>query len=630
MVNLDIVAILVPLLPLAGSLLLAALRRRIPATLAGGIATALLATAFVFSLILFQVFDPATGGHTVVLFDWIRASGIDVPFALRIDALSITMMLIITGIGSLIHLYSIGYMHGDERAPTFFAQLQLFSFAMLLLVMGSNLLITFIGWEGVGLCSYLLIGFWHKVPAYNYAARKAFVMNRIGDVAMVLAMALLISSFGTLEYVTILEQAGGQDVNSTVMTFLTLLLFLGATGKSAQVPLFTWLPDAMAGPTPVSALIHAATMVTAGIFLVVRFSGLFELAAFTRDIILLTGTITAMMAASIGLFQNDIKKVLAYSTVSQLGYMFVALGMGAYSVAMFHVTTHAFFKALLFLGAGSVIHSLGGEQDIRRMGGLRGRIKITYWTFLMGTLAISGFPLMSGFFSKDLILAHAFQRSPWLFLVLLIGALLTTYYMFRLLFLVFFGTYRGTGHPHESPAIMTVPLMILAVLSVIGGALYLPHLFGGHEAMKHYLASAAEGIGMEALRLPASTEWTLMGITTGMVVATILLAHAHFVRRTSTVARAGRLPAYQRIPAEGWYVDELYAYLFEKPYSWMGHKLFTVGEQRMLAPLVNGIGGVALRVGILVRRIQTGNASFHLLAMVAGIIGFLIIIILNN
>jgi len=627
--NSDLLAILVPVLPLVGAIILAAMRRKLSATIAGSLATALIASSFVASIVLFLGFDASTGGRTVQILDWINVGGMNIPLALRIDALSLTMMLIVTGIGSLIHLYSIGYMHDDERAPTFFAQLNLFSFAMLMLVMGSNFLITFIGWEGVGLCSYLLIGFWYTKPDYNYAARKAFVMNRIGDVGMVLGMVLLFQRFGTLEYASIMDMAtGGMD--DPLMIAATLFLFIGATGKSAQLPLFTWLPDAMAGPTPVSALIHAATMVTAGIFLIVRSSVLFELAPFTKDIILWTGTATALIAASVGLFQNDIKKVLAYSTVSQLGYMFVALGMGAYSAAMFHVTTHAFFKALLFLGAGSVIHALGGEQDIRKMGGLKGSIKITFITFFVGTIAISGLPLMSGFFSKDLIMAYGFQRSPVLFGLLLFGALLTTFYMFRLLFLVFYGTYRGKAHPHESPLTMTVPLMILAVLSVIGGLLDLPHLFGGHEPMKHFLETAAEAIRYENLELSASTEWVLMGLTTVLVFATIAFAFGRFAKRTTLEGAEADMPFFKRLIAQRWRLDELYAALFERPYGWLSTHLFSTVERRLMVPVMNGVGEAALAMGAVVRKLQTGNTSFHLLAMLFGMIIFLLITLLSN
>ena len=624
----DLLAALVPALPLVGAVILASLRRKLSANVAGGLATAMVAGAFVASVMLFMGYDASIGGRTVKLLDWISIGGMEIPLALRIDALSLTMMLIVTGIGSLIHLYSIGYMHEDERAPTFFAQLNLFSFAMLMLVMGSNFLITFIGWEGVGLCSYLLIGFWYKTPEYNYAARKAFVMNRIGDVGMVLAMVLLFQRYGTLEYASIMNVASG--VNDPLLIAATLFLFIGATGKSAQIPLFTWLPDAMAGPTPVSALIHAATMVTAGIFLIVRSSVLFELAPLTQDVILWIGTATALIAASIGLFQNDIKKVLAYSTVSQLGYMFVALGLGSYSAAMFHVTTHAFFKAVLFLGAGSVIHALGGEQDIRKMGGLKGHIKITYFTFLAGTAAIAGLPLLSGFFSKDLILAFAFQHSPVIFGLLLFGALLTTFYMFRLLFLVFYGSYRGNAHPHESPLTMTIPLMVLAVLSVVGGVLNLPHLFGGHEPMKHFLETAVDGIRFEHLELSAMTEIILMSITTILVGIVIYIAHGRFAKKATLEGNEADMPFFKRLIAQRCRIDELYRSLFEKPYAWLSTNLFAVAEKKVMVPIMTGVGDAATRVGDVVRKVQTGNASFHLLAMLCGLILFLVITLMSN
>ncbi|MBL0036176.1 MAG: NADH-quinone oxidoreductase subunit L [Flavobacteriales bacterium] len=613
---------LVPLLPLLGAIIIATFRRSLKGNSAGMLGTLTIGSAFALSVMLFLGHDPATGPQIAHLFDWIHIGGMNIPFAFQVDALSLTMMLIVTGVGTLIHLYSIGYMHDDARVSTFFALLNLFTFAMLVLVMGANYVMTFIGWEGVGLCSYLLIGFWYTTPAYNYAARKAFVMNRIGDQGFVLGLAWLFSLTGTLNFNEVFDKASSLD--TATLTGITLLLFVGAIGKSAQLPLFTWLPDAMAGPTPVSALIHAATMVTAGIYLIVRSSVLFELAPFTQDVILYTGLITALVAATIGVFQNDIKKVLAYSTVSQLGYMFVALGLGAYSAGLFHVTTHAFFKALLFLGAGSVIHALGGEQDIRKMGGLKGSIKVTYVTFLLGTLAISGLFPFSGFFSKDAILAHAFDRSPVLYALLLGGALITTFYMFRLLFLTFFGSYRGDKHPHESPAVMTVPLMVLAVLSVVGGLLNLPHVFGGHEPMKHYLESAAEGVSSEYLHLSATTEWTLMGLSTVLVLLVIFIAYGRFAKKATLDPEADQLSFFPRLFARKWYIDELYEMLFEKPYGWFSSKFSSIGEDRVMVPLMNGAGRVTQKAGQVLRLVQTGNMSFYLFAMVAGIIVFLI------
>jgi NADH-quinone oxidoreductase subunit L len=623
MVKTDLLALLVPALPLLGAIIIGFGRRRLKGNTAGMLGTAMVALGFVASLLLFLGHDGET--HIVHLFSWIHVGAMDIPFAFQIDALSLWMMLIVTGIGTLIHLYSIGYMHDDPRVATFFAQLNLFSFSMLLLVMGANFLVTFIGWEGVGLCSYLLIGFWYTTPEFNYAGRKAFVMNRIGDIGMVLAMALMFYQFGTLNYVDVMKQGGMMATGNPLIVTATLLLFLGATGKSAQLPLLTWLPDAMAGPTPVSALIHAATMVTAGIFLVVRSSVLFQLAPYTQDIILWVGVATALFGATVGLFQNDIKKVLAYSTVSQLGYMFAALGVGAYSAGMFHVTTHAFFKALLFLGAGSVIHALGGEQDIRKMGGLKGVTKTTYMTFLIATLAIAGIPPLSGFFSKDGILASTFAESPLAYGVLVFAAMLTAFYMFRLLFLTFFGTYRGKAHPHESPKVMTVPLMVLAVLSAIGGALNIPHIFGGHDWLKTFLGTAADGIGMEHLELSANTEWMLMALSTTLVVLTIWYTWTLFGKKTTLDGDTADMPFLKRLIAKRWMLDELYASLFEKPYGWISKHFFSIGETKVAVPLTVGTGKAALGLGEWLRKVQTGNTSFYLFGMMAGVVILLII-----
>jgi NADH-quinone oxidoreductase subunit L len=623
MVKTELLALLVPALPLFGAFAIGFGRNRLKGNSAGLLGTALVAISFVCSLLLFLGHDGTA--HIVKAFNWIDVGGMHIPFAFQIDTLSLWMMLIVTGIGSLIHLYSIGYMHDDPRVATFFAQLNLFSFSMLLLVMGSNFLVTFIGWEGVGLCSYLLIGFWYTNPDFNYAGRKAFVMNRIGDIGMVLAMSLLFLQFGTLNYAEIGAQAGSFSTGNPLIFGATLLLFLGATGKSAQLPLLTWLPDAMAGPTPVSALIHAATMVTAGIFLVVRSSVLFELAPYTQDIILWVGVATALFGATVGLFQNDIKKVLAYSTVSQLGYMFAALGVGAYSAGMFHVTTHAFFKALLFLGAGSVIHALGGEQDIRKMGGLKNTTKTTYITFLVATLAIAGIPPLSGFFSKDGILASTFAQSPAAYAVLVFAAMLTAFYMFRLLFLTFFGTYRGSAHPHESPKVMTVPLMVLAVLSAIGGLLNIPHVFGGNEWLKHLLAQAAEAVGAEHLELSANTEWTLMALSTALVLLTIWYTWTLFGKRTTLDGEPADMPFLKRLIAKRWMLDELYAALFEKPFGWLSRHLFSFGESKMAVPLTVGTGKTTLGFSELLRKFQTGNTSFYLFGMMVGVVVLLII-----
>lgn len=623
MVRTELLATLVPALPLIGTFIAGFGRRKLSAYGAGGLATALVAASFLCSLLLFLGHDGQT--HIVHLFNWISVGTMNIPFAFQIDALSLWMMLIVTGIGSLIHLYSIGYMHDDPRVATFFAQLNLFTFSMLLLVMGSNFLVTFIGWEGVGLCSYLLIGFWYTNPAYNYAGRKAFVMNRIGDVGMVLAMTLLFHLFGTLNYAEIMDKAGALSPGHPLIVGATLLLFLGATGKSAQLPLLTWLPDAMAGPTPVSALIHAATMVTAGLFLVVRSSVLYELAPYTQSIVLWVGVATALFGATVGLFQNDIKKVLAYSTVSQLGYMFAAAGAGAYSWGMFHVTTHAFFKALLFLGAGSVIHALGGEQDIRRMGGLKGTTKTTYITFLVATLAIAGIPPLSGFFSKDGILAATFAANPLAYGLLVFAAMLTAFYMFRLLFLTFFGTYRGSAHPHESPRVMTVPLVVLAVLSAAGGVLNLPHVFGGHQWLQHFLAPAADGLANEQLELPASTEWGLMALSTVLVLLTIWYTWTLFGKKTTLDGEPAEMPFLKRLIAKRWMLDELYAALFEKPFSWISRHFFSIGETKVAVPLTAGTGRAAHGLAEWMRKLQTGETGFYLFGMMIGVVVLLLI-----
>ncbi len=460
---------LIPLIPFAGFLINGLGFKRIPKSLVPIIGTG--ASLLSFICVLYMYFQFSGEPIVVKLFDWISVGTWSIGFSFQIDQLSLIMLLVITGVGTLIHGYSAGYMKHDEGYGKFFAYLNLFLFSMILLVLGGNYLMMFIGWEGVGLCSYLLIGFWNKNTNYANAARKAFIMNRIGD----LGIFLLLSTFGSVEYGEVFQSALGFEVGTPIITYITLALFVGAMGKSAQIPLFTWLPDAMAGPTPVSALIHAATMVTSGIYMIVRSNVLYTLAPFTLEVVAWVGLATALLGALIGLYQNDIKKVLAYSTVSQLGYMFIGLGVMAYSSGLFHVLTHAFFKALLFLGAGSVIHAISDDQDIRNMGGLWGKIKITAVTFLIGTIAISGIPPFAGFFSKDEILAHTFEHNKLMWILALAGSFITAFYMFRLFFVTFTGKFRGSAeqehHLHESPASMTIPLIILAGLSIVGGFL---------------------------------------------------------------------------------------------------------------------------------------------------------------
>ena len=484
------------MLPLLGFIILGLGYRGIPKKPASLIGPGTVLVSFILSAIVlltsYSKFNVQYSIFNIQYFKWISIGTVSLPFEFLIDPLSILMMLIITGVGFLIHVYSIGYMSHDQGFNRFFAYMNLFVFFMLILVMGGNYVVMFIGWEGVGLCSYLLIGFWFKNQQFNNAAKKAFIMNRIGDLGFLLGMFLIFMTFGSFGYASVFEQAKIMQPGSGSIVAITLLLFVGAVGKSAQIPLYTWLPDAMAGPTPVSALIHAATMVTAGVYMVARSSVLYVLAPETMQIMGITAMATMLLAAVIAIFQNDIKKILAYSTISQLGYMFLALSVGAFTGAMFHLMTHAFFKALLFLGAGSVIHALEGEQDIMRMGGLRKSLPKTYWTFLIGTLAIAGLPPLSGFFSKDEILSAVFSNGLPMWILAVSVTMMTAFYMFRLLFLTFFGTNRSS-HPqsikiHESPSVMTIPLMVLAFLAFFGGLLNIPGIMGGSERLKEFLA----------------------------------------------------------------------------------------------------------------------------------------------
>jgi NADH-quinone oxidoreductase subunit L len=619
---------LVPAFPLIGFLITGLASKRLKQNSAGILASVMVGLSFLVTVVLyFALRSSGQESATVTLFNWISVGKMNIPFAFLIDHLSLTMMMIVTGVGALIHIYSIGYMHGDDHVNSFFSQMNLFTFSMLLLVMGANYLVLFIGWEGVGLCSYLLIGFWFKNPSFNYAARKAFVMNRIGDLGFILGIILLFITFKSVTFSEIFSQAAVLQTGSTAITLITMFLLVGAIGKSAQIPLFTWLPDAMAGPTPVSALIHAATMVTAGIYMIARSGILYNLAPITLTVITVIGLATAIMAAIIGLKQNDIKKVLAYSTVSQLGYMFLALGLGAYSTAVFHLTTHAFFKALLFLGAGSVIHAMGGEQDIRRMGGLRKKMPLTYFTFLAATLAISGIPPFSGFFSKDLILAKAFENNPVLYILALGGALLTCFYMFRLLYLVFFGEQRLDGvHPHESPKVMTVPLVILSVLSVFGGFLNIPELFGGQLSFTGFLQSSLSEVASG--EISHATEFWLIIISVLLLFGVIGIAYRIYIKKAlipakddAPISRVGKMVYHK------FYLDEIYAFLFEKPFGYLSDFFFKRVEYPVIDRSVDGIGAITSRLGTLTRKLQKGNMSFYLFAMVAGILLFIVFIL---
>jgi NADH-quinone oxidoreductase subunit L len=585
---------LIPLFPLVGFLLNGLFRNSLSRPATAVIGSGVILASFVVSLLLFLEVKKGNTG-VVNLFPFIEAGRLSIPFAFLIDQLSTIFLLIITGVGFLIHVYSSSYMK-EETAPhyaRYFSYLNLFVFSMLLLVMGANYVILFIGWEGVGLCSYLLIGYWFKTTEYNNAARKAFIMNRIGDLGFLIAIFWLIAKLGTVTFMTP-EQTGVFDlaVASTSkltaldITGITLLLFVGATGKSAQIPLYTWLPDAMAGPTPVSALIHAATMVTAGIYMVARSNILYTMSPVSQTVVAVVGLATAVFAATIALKQNDIKKVLAYSTVSQLGYMFLGLGVGAYTGAVFHVMTHAFFKALLFLGAGSVIHAMHHEQDIRKMGGLKRYLPITHITFLLGCIAIAGIPPFSGFFSKDEILAHAFAANPVYYAIGAAGALLTAFYMFRLYASTFLGSFRGTEdqkhHLHESPAAMTIPLIVLAILSVVGGWIGIPEvLMKGAHSLEHFLdpifaASTNYKNAHDEIHHPShSTEYLLMAITVIGAAAAIFVATARYRRNPEL----GEPRGFGAVLANKWYVDEIYNTIIVRPMNWLAKKLNTWVER---------------------------------------------------
>lgn len=627
---------LVPLLPLLGFIIIGLGRNVLSKPLIGILGSGVVLGAFLVSAFIFGDVYAArqageAGSFTVNVFDWFRAGNLHIAVSFLVDPLSAIMLLIVTGIGFLIHLYSIGYMQKDEGFGKFFSYLNLFVFFMLLLVLGSNYVVMFIGWEGVGLCSYLLIGFWFKNKSYASAAKKAFVMNRIGDLGFLLAAFLIFATFGTLEFAGIFPKAATMVSGDGMLLMITLLLFVAATGKSAQIPLFTWLPDAMAGPTPVSALIHAATMVTAGIYMIARSNILFTLSPVTMQIVAAIGICTALLAAAIAVTQNDIKKVLAYSTVSQLGYMFLGLGVGAFTGAFFHVITHAFFKALLFLGAGSVIHAMSNEQDMRSMGGLKKHLPITYATMLIGTIAIAGIPPLSGFFSKDEILAHAFAESPVLWVLGLIAAFFTAFYMFRMLFLTFFGKFRGTqvqaDHLHESPLSMTLPLIILAVLSAVGGFLNVPSALGGNYGLGEFLAPVfADSVSHTgAFHLDHSTEYILMAASAIAALAMAFFAYKKYVTSHRVPQPEGaKMGLLAKLSYNKFYVDEIYDALVVKPLDNLSVFFHRFVDRWLIDGLVNGVGRLTVESGKYLRLLQSGNVGFYVFMMVIGIVALLI------
>ena len=563
------------------------------------------------------------------LFDWINVGKINVGISYLIDQLSIIFILVITGVGALIHLYSTGYMKGDPGYTRFFTYLNLFIVMMLQLVMADNYLLTFLGWEGVGLCSYLLIGFWFEENKNNDAAKKAFIVNRIGDFGFLVAMGVMLVAFGSLNFSDVFASASGMASGSTTLVIITMMLFLGCTGKSAQIPLYIWLPDAMAGPTPVSALIHAATMVTSGIYLVARSNILFALSPATLMVISIVAICTAILAAIIALFQNDIKKVLAYSTVSQLGYMFLGLGVGAFSAGVFHVLTHAFFKACLFLGSGAVIHAMHHEQDMQKMGGLKKYLPITFATFLIATLAIAGIPPFAGFFSKDEILWKAFsQGSTLLWALGAFGALMTAFYMFRAVYLTFYGKERFDAHhhpPHEVGASMWIPLVVLAALSILGGFLGVPKILGGGESIGSWLepiVGKGEEIALRSRVLQGEgMEITLMIISVAIAVIGILVATRYYKMKATLADKEKKIGGFYKLATNKFYVDEIYDTTIIQPtYKLSNSFLYKIVDVKIIDGIINGSAATVDWISGTIRKIQTGIVQNYAVMIVVGIL----------
>ena len=639
---------LIPFFPLFGAIFNGLFGKKIKnEAVIGGIATGLMLLSFlVAAQNFFRLLGDTEKVHELVLAPWMTVGNFHLNWELLLDPLSAVMIMVVTGVGTLIHLYSIGYMHGETGYYRFFSYLNLFAFAMLMLVLGGNALVMFIGWEGVGLCSYLLIGYYYEKKSASTAANKAFIVNRVGDFGFICGLltlfwALASKGVWTLNFVKIAESGHLLEPGGLVVTVVTLSFFLGATGKSAQIPLFTWLPDAMEGPTPVSALIHAATMVTAGVYMIGRMNGLFAMAPATMMTIATVGALTAFFAATIGLAQNDIKRVLAYSTVSQLGYMFLAMGVGAFSAGIFHLMTHAFFKACLFLGSGSVIHGMhhayhhadlhDDPQDMRNMGGLRKKMPITFITFLAATIAISGLPLFSGFFSKDEILWWSFgsTRGHWLLWVLgAVAAGMTAFYMFRLVFMTFFGEQktdvRAKDHIPESPFTITIPLMVLGFLAVVGGYIGIPAILGGTNRFEHFLAPVFEHAqhlnGIHAHGTPA-VEYSLMAISVAVAVVGIFIAWVMYIKNPELPGKfVARFSGAHKIIFNKWYIDELYDAVFVIPCQRLGRFLWKSFDAKVVDGVVNGCAWVVKGLGTGLRYTQSGYLYNYAMIMVVGVV----------
>ncbi|MBN1397632.1 MAG: NADH-quinone oxidoreductase subunit L [Bacteroidetes bacterium] len=626
---------IIVLFPLIGFLSLGLFGSRIKKEkLVGVIGCGAVGLSFLFALLIFfqmLSIEPDQRKQIVTVFTWLSTftaspGSLSVEISYQIDQLSILMALVVTGVGFLIHIYSIGYMHKDPGFWRFFAYMNLFIFMMLNLVLADNFLLLFLGWEGVGLCSYLLIGFWYEKKFTGDAAKKAFVVNRIGDFGFIIGMVLIFTTFGSLNFSTVFSSAPLQTTGSTTIFWITLLLFIGAIGKSAQIPLFVWLPDAMAGPTPVSALIHAATMVTAGVYMVARCSILYALAPVTMQIIAVVGAVTAVFAATIGLVQNDIKKVLAYSTVSQLGYMFLAMGVAAFSAGIFHLMTHAFFKALLFLGSGAVIHAMHEEQDIRKMGGLREYLPVTYKTFLIGAIAIAGIPPFSGFFSKDEIIWKTYsneQGSPVLLILAILGAAMTAFYMFRLVTLTFNGEKRFNVHvhPHEAPKSMTVPLIILAFLSLAGGFVGIPHVSAVEEWLDPVFSSALYRL-LPGESTSELAEILLMAISVAVAVLGIAAArHIYLKRLDIATSFIKRYPRIYKVLLNKYYVDEIYDAAVVEPIVKGSNEVLWKGiDVAIIDGIVNGSAKAVAAISQFVRKVQTGVVQSYAVIFIGGVL----------
>ncbi len=634
---------LIPIFPLIGFLINGLFGRRFSEKTIGWIGAGSVGASFLVAVSIFLELlsmDPGSRSIQKIVYSWIWSGDLNVPIGFLVDPLSIVMIMVVSGVGCIIHVYSIGYMHGEIGFRRYFSYLNLFVFNMLILVSANNFLLMFVGWEGVGLCSYLLIGYYYEKKSASDAGKKAFVVNRVGDFGFLLGMFLIFTVFGTFNYVDVFAVAPEKlTQGGSLVTLITLLLFVGATGKSAQIPLYTWLPDAMEGPTPVSALIHAATMVTAGVYMVSRCSVMFAMAPVSLTVVATIGGLTALFAATIGITQFDIKRVLAYSTISQLGYMFMACGVGAFSTGIFHLMTHAFFKALLFMAAGSVMHAMSGELDMRKMGNLRKKLPYTHWTYLFGTLAIAGIFPFAGFFSKDEILYYALQKNVVFWIMGAVAAVMTSFYMFRSVFMTFYGKSRVepdvAHHLHESPPLMTVPLMILAFLSLVGGFVGIPVIEGAQRfanflspvfaPAKAIIEHGAHHVGHHSV----TAEIILMAVSLAIAILGLLVARYMYITSPETPGRiVERFSGLYRLVFNKYWIDELYDFLFVNSIVEFSRFLWKKFDEAVIDGIVNGVAAVVRTFGSVLRLLQTGLVKDYALSVLVGamvVIGYLLL-----